>query len=457
MRCFVFLSILVAGCGGGPAPRVLDPQQQALERTTIATLDIEACPRLLSRTFPLESGGATSGKLWVRRCTTHESAGALDVDLDVLGWQWIGEGSFGFDVREYVYFRASVKSRLRAAVEVDADRPKLRVWSDTPPEVTVRDLGRVSARASSPAASMLGVASGIFGQGPNVLATSALRSRVSDMIRERATKGIVVALGNAPPPGRRASDAPSLLLDETEMLHPGGALLSGEYPAGVATTMRWDVAGKGAALARAVCASEALGLVDAVALGSAKPTSEGVRERNDLVVASGAGEARIPPMPCAWVLVTGAQADDAVTAHFALAPAAFAAKIGTKRWVRATIRAYALDGAEKERLFAVSVGKDGAMRTLGRPLTTARADSVWLVAEPVEIADGESLAIGLAALVPRAKPWWDTGVAYDEKPLARATIAPEKGALHEEKRARLAVDGRDVGFVDVALDELEVP
>src|SRR5262245_59634668 len=109
------------------------PSADPLASTTLATLDREACPQLLTRTFPLQTAGATSGELWVRQCATHVSDGALDVEVAILGWQWVGQGSWGFSVNEYAYFRASVRARIHAAIEVEGVEPKLRVWSNEPP------------------------------------------------------------------------------------------------------------------------------------------------------------------------------------------------------------------------------------------------------------------------------------------------------------------------------------
>jgi hypothetical protein len=255
---------LASACGGPPAPRVVDPESRTLERTAFVMLDREACHRLVARTFPLEDGGATSGKLWVRTCSTRQGRGALDVDVDVLGWQWVGDGSSGFSVHEYVYFRAAVSAHVRATIEVDGNRPSLRVFSTDDPDVTVREIGRVSARASSPASNLLGVASAIIGQSPNALATSTFRSRVGAMIQDRARSGILVALGEARVPGSTGTRADERLLDEIQVLHPGGALISGSYPADTSVRLQFDVAGGRTVLARAVCVDEAATLVDSV-------------------------------------------------------------------------------------------------------------------------------------------------------------------------------------------------
>jgi hypothetical protein len=444
------IGLFLAACAAAPRSGPIAPEARARERTTIETLEREACPRLLERTFPLEGGGATSGKLWVRKCSARAGAGALEVDLDVLGWQWVGEGSFGFTVREYAYFDASVRASVHAAVEVDGERPKLRVWSDEAPSVTVREIGRVSARAATPAASLLGVASGIFGQGPNVLATSALRSRVRDLIQGNAKQGVLIALGAAPPPGARGRPEEALL-DENQALHPGGALISGSYPSGLATRLRFEVGGGGNVLARPVCVDEALGLVDSVVAGTPRPATSAP---TDVATLHGTGEVRIAPRSCRWVLVTGVEGEEPAALHVALSAGSPAERAATKRWVKATLRGYGVAGAEKERLFAVTI----ARHRLGRPVTSAHATSVWLVAEPLELADGEPLVVEIAALAPRARSFWSGEIAYDERPLGRADIVPERGAGSEERRVPLrSPTGMGVGWVELALEKVEVP
>jgi hypothetical protein len=196
-----------------------------MDRAAVDVLVREACPRLLTRTFPLQDAndGEATGKAWVRRCSTAKTGDDLALDVDVLGWQWVGAGSWGFDVHEYVYFRATVRAKLRATILVEETRPKLRLWSDRAPEVEVRALGRVSARADGPASSLLGVAFGVLGEGPNELATAALRHGVAGRIRSQATKGLEIALGDAAGTGAPAP----VLFGERERLFPGGAMISG--------------------------------------------------------------------------------------------------------------------------------------------------------------------------------------------------------------------------------------
>jgi hypothetical protein len=444
-------TVFLAGCAAHESSRPVDAEAAALRRATVETLEREACGRLLTQTFPIEDAGATTGKLWVRKCTTHAVGEAIDVDVDVVGWQWAGQGSWGFVVQEYVYFVASVHTHARASIEVDGDHPALRVWSDEPPDVTVRELGRVSARASSPAASLLGVASGVFGRGPNALATSALRSHVADDIREHAKHGVLVALGRAPAPGARAAAAETLL-DETQVLHPGGALISGSYPEGSVTRLRFDVAGSAAPLARAVCVDEAIPLVDAVVSGAQRPTTG---SPDGVVVLRGSGDVEMPARSCRWVLVTGVQGDEAATVHVTLSPATIALHAATRRWVRATVRAYEIDGLAKE-LVALRVGREGKMRGVGRPLTSARATALWIVADPVELADADALVVDIVALTPRSRQWWSDKETFDERLLGRAQTKLSQGAAHDDRRVEVQRDGRTVGWVELGLDALEV-
>lgn len=105
--------------GGTPRPLVL-----ALAAVVLAFLASGCAARLLARTFPLQERRTeiSTGRLWVRRCSAVRSATSLDLDLDVevLGWQWSGGDRWGFEVREYVYFSAAIK---RASPPRSSPRP----------------------------------------------------------------------------------------------------------------------------------------------------------------------------------------------------------------------------------------------------------------------------------------------------------------------------------------------
>jgi hypothetical protein len=450
------LSLLASGllaCGGAGGRVASGPEIQPLDRAAVDALAREACPRVLTRTFPLEnaSASATTGKLWVRRCSARASPRALDIDVDVLGWQWVGEGSWGFSVREYVYFKASILATLRAHVDSDAGGPRVRVWSESPPEVLVHELGRVSARAEGPASSFLGVASALFGKGPNVLATSALRDRVGDLIRARAASGLEIALGETPAPGT-PEVAGRDLLQETQALFPGGALISGSYPPNVATTLRFDVAANGTALARPVCVDEALALVDSVVAGAPASTPEAPP---DVLTLRGHGELAIPARPCSWVLVTGVREDASVVAKVELGRARLSEPTAPRRWVRTTLLAYNVDGSDAH-LFGFTTGIDGAPHPLGHPLTRAESPSVWLTAEPVEVQNGAPIVVEVSAWTPQPQSFWRSQMTFDKVPLGRASIVPSPGVARQERRAALERSGKNVGWVDVAFDAVEV-
>jgi hypothetical protein len=429
-----------------------DGEAAALERTAIQVLEREACPLLLAKTFALEESAATTGKLWVRSCSAQVEADQLAVDVDVLGWQWVAAGSWGFDVDEYVYFRAAVHGAIRAAIEVDRDRPRLRLWSDVTPRVEVKEIGRVSARSSNPAASLLGMGAAILGQGPNVLATSALRSRVRSAVQDRALEGILVALAPARISGVSAPDDEALL-DEREVLHPGGALISGSFPGGMRARLAFQVENGRAALARAVCIDEAATLVDSVVAGAAPPPRE---SPSGVVVLQGSGQTELSPPDCPWVLVTGARADDAVSVHLTLVPTREPASAAPARWVRVTVLAYEVTGADKEKLLAIRVGSRDASKPLGHPLTSARSPALWLVSDPIEVANGVPVIVGVDALSPRTRRSWWEGVSYEERPIGRAAIVPRPGVGHQEVRAPLEASDHAAGWVDLALDAVEV-
>jgi hypothetical protein len=441
LKAAVFASLIVLASCRAPPP-VVAPESRPLERTALVVLDKEACDRLKARTFSLEDSGATSGKLWVRKCSTQQGKDALDINVDVLGWQWVGAGSSGFSVDEYVYFHAAVSTRARAAIEVKDDRPSLRVFSSGDLDVTVRDIGRVSARAATPAARLLGVASTLLGASPNTLATSALRGRVKDMIKKNARSGLLVALSGGTAP----------VLDETQVLHPDGALISGSYPPNVATRLQFDLLSGKTALARAVCVDEAAMLVDAVIDARDEPRAAAP---TDVVTLKDHGAVDLEPPACPWVLVTGAAGQEAVTVHVTLAFAdAVRPRIAGRRWVRPTIRAYAIEGVPEAGLFQFRVEH---ARRLGRPLTSARSPSVWVTAEPVELLDGEPLVITATQLSPKKRDFWSGTTSYEQKPLGRASTTPEPGVRTQDRHVPLEENGRTVGFVDVSLESVEAP
>jgi hypothetical protein len=430
----------------------VSPEAAALSRATIATLDREACARLLEKTFPLEEAGVVSGKLWARGCSTHVNGDALALGVEILGWQWVGQGSFGFSVEEYVYFRASVRASVRAAIDAVGHEAKLHVWTEQDPDVTVHEIGRVSARAGTPATKLLGVVTGLVGEGPNKVATAALRGEVATMIRGHARTGFLLALGETTAPGLRSGTA-AALLDESELVHPGGALISGSFPPGLPTQLKYRVSSGGAVLARAVCEEEAGAFVDAVAAGLPQPAAA---SPVGVLTLRGEGEAPIEAQPCRWVLVTGPQTDQAVTVHVLLEPVSEARAVASKRWVRATVIGYALDREQEGRLLGLELVHRGHATAIGRPLTVVQAAALDLVADPVEVADGEPLVVRIVGLAPHRRTWW-SGVGYDAELVGEASVLPRPGVLHEDQRAAIMANEATIGSVEVAIDEVEVP
>ena len=478
VRALLFsIVVMLVGCVGAARPIAAEPEAAALSSAALDTLEREACPQLLARTFPLDDPRShlSSGRLWVRKCDAKRVAGALALDVDVLGWQWAGEASWGFEVREYVYFSAVISARLNAQIEATPEGAvSLRVWTDKPPEVHVRAIGRVDAKAKTPAASLLGAASALAGRGPNALATSALRSGVEALIADRASAGIPIAIGQAAPVrGTKTKALP--LLDEQQSLHPGGALISGSFAPGLTTTLRWEMKSPGAALARPVCVEEALDLVDAV-VDLRKPPA--AHTPHDVVTMEGSGEASLPALPCRWVLVTGTRDDLALTVGVRLAsrPPRVVAH-PTRRWVRATLIAYDVNAAapvrtgatddQREKLavtFAVgaegpnaSVGTRTAaaprLASFGRALATAESSVVGQVAPLFEVALASPIAIEARAQRPRPPSLFNATPGFEDTPIARGTLAvPTIGPVTID----LFQDGKKVGWARLELTLLEV-
>lgn len=483
---FVFAIASTAGCGGSNATgsTTTTASRDPLARASVDILSREACPRLLVRTFALDapktSQPLVSGKLWVRRCETRVTDhGSLYVDVDVLGWQWADESSWGFGVSEYVYFTAAVRAELTSWVD---ETPALHVRSLGTPRVTVNEIGRVSARAESFASTIFGVASSIVGKGPNALATAAFRDRVRALIEERAKSGIAIALGEATVPGQPSSSRAAALLDETEWLHADGALLSGSYEPGIDTELRWrwgDGASDGGdVLVRPVCVDEAIALVDSViAEGRADPRSP--TPPQNVVRLSRArdreGVVKLPAMACRWMLVAGSDAKDARIAlslgqTSSAGDQAKAFSTAKKRWTRATVIGFELDAASasnprstsssEQQLIALKVGpSEASLRSLGQPLAASRSSpAIWLVSDPFEIdlgAQGDALIVTLTALEPKSRSILSGAVTYEEAVIGRARVA----ASHEQREERtvpIERAGRTVGSLRVNLETIAV-
>lgn len=458
------LALLTHACAHAPQAAAA-PDSSALARAALDTLEREGCARLLTRTFPLQEPDSerSTGRLWVRRCTAKRSATALDIDVDVLGWQWSGGESWGFEVREYVYFSAAISARLSAAIEASGEGVSLRVWTAKPPEVHVRAIGRVDAKASTPAATLLGAASSLVGHGPNTLATSALRSRVGDLIATRAAAGIPIVIGEAPAvPGAPPKTLP--LLEEKESLHPGGALISGSFAPGLTSTLHWSVEGEGTALARPVCVDEALELVDAV-VAERKPGP--ARAPRGVITMTGKGQEILPALGCRWVLVTGPRDDHEVTVGLLLTDhAERTPRAATRRWVRATLVAYDLsaaapavaagDDAGDSLAVVFTIGPEDAPQSFGRALPAAKSPAVGLVAPLVEVAHDAPIVLRALQQKPRPPSLFNATPGYDQALLASGSAPLDDRKRRQERTVTLTRDGRVLGWVKLDLEQLEV-
>ncbi len=338
----------------------------------------------------------------------------------------------------------------------------LRVWTERPPEVHVRAIGRVDAKASTPAATLLGAASSLVGRGPNTLATAALRSRVRDLIADRAATGIPIVLGEAPAlPG--ALPKALHLLDEKESLHPGGALISGSFAAGVASTLHWSVEGDGTALARPVCVAEALDLVDAV-VAERKPPS--ARAPQGVVTMKGKGMAVLPALGCRWVLVTGPRDDREVSVGLVLTDhAEQTPHVTTRRRVRATLVAYDLSAAApgaggedqgESITIAFAIGPDEASQSFGRALPAVRSPAVALVAPLVEIARDAPIALRALQQKPRPPSLFNATPGYEQTLLASGSAQLDAGQRRQQQTTSLTRDGRVLGWAKIDVEQLEV-
>ena len=454
MRSALFLVLfLFAGCT--PALRTRDSEGQALARVALDVLASAACPRLLVRTVSLDDPRqkGVSGKLWVRKCEARPAASrSLDVDVEIIGWQWAGEASWGFRVEEYVYFTALVRARLSAEVDATNGGAALRVWTVDAPDVTVREIGRVATKPLTPASALLGFVGSIAGEGPNELATSALRSRVKELVRDRARSGLAIALDGSTAVTPRGPDEGPVtqapLLDETQLLHPGGALLSGAYDREQETELRYAV--DGTTLVRPVCADEAATIVDATIAGAPRHAGE----PTDVLTLRGSGTVRLPARGCTWLLVSGAATDTPVEAKLVLSTARPRRHHTAEHWVRPTLVGFTLDAAPKDpRLLGVAIGRKGALETLGRPMRASPA--IWLTGRPVALGAGMAIDLRIASLKPRGVTWYSAEPRWDETELGVAHVFPTVESGHEEQDVAIDANGTTVGHARIAIDVIE--
>ena len=449
------LPLVAFSCASAP-PGAASPR--AAPPADIALLDAVAhhgCDFLSDHFITLsDEDGTSSGRAWVQRCDGAREGDDARVRTTILGWQWLDRRASGFEVREYVYFRARVMARVRGHLGVDGVRATVS-FQTTESEVTVEEIGRVSARPSTLGSRLVGAAASIFGSGPNSLATSAMRSEVESVLRERLTRGATWSLDEV--------KGGSSLLDEREGLHAGGALLSGPLRADEAIDLQYEVEGDQDVLARAVCLDEVKGTVESVIAG--EPVA--VTPPRDTHRLHGRGHWPIAAMRCDWVLVTGAAGDGDVHVHIAITKASPDPQCGVHAClVRLTLEAF--DVAPRKGDGEAWDSDDGAPDVLllletpgtSTPLGPAFPDTVsaapWLSSSPFDLPAGGSVTLRAFDLDPLAPTLLEARRSTRETiGVGVVTASQLTGGAHLEIPLRL--DEKERGHVRLRVEVVSAP
>ena len=185
-----------------------------------------------------------------------------------------------------------------------------------------------------------------------------------------------------------------------------------------------------------------------------------------VITLSGTGEQLLPPLPCPWVLVTGARADQAVAVALVLTERAErTVASSTRHWVRATLQAYDLSAATPASgpksgggslAVAFAVGPEGAPRSLGRALPGSKSPSVGLVAPLFEVARGAPIVVLALEQHPRPPSLFNATPGYEETLFARGDLASMTGPKRQEHTVTLSRDGRPVGWARFAFESMDI-
>ena len=452
-------SLLVA-CGS-PEPRSATStgaSSDVLKEMALDGIARHGCEALIGKVVPLEEtrAKASSGRVWFRQCTASRVAGAVRLRVALLGWQWVDARAGGFDVREYVYFRASVSGEVTADVRTVKGEVALALRAIGAPDVTVEDVGRVSARPANPAAALLGIAGGLIGYGANVLATSSMRSRVGGIVTERLHAGAVLSLREvlAPPEARDQA-----WMVEHQELHAGGALFAGPFAADIPSALRFDVAGADEVLVRAVCLGEAEAAVDAIVAAGAPPKTS---RPDDVRLLRSRGELRFGRMPCPWVLVSGVgrQAPGSTSTTVSLSLSAAPARPASgerpsERIARATLIDFEIapldpSGASWDPNgnapdLSVSLEIGGRTLHFGPAMPDTLHATVWLESALFVVRAGQGGTLHVVDLDPKRGSVLEA-ISFVEQPVASAAITPAQLEAAEPVRIELRNGDRTVGW-----------
>jgi len=452
---WVLVLAYVAACLSACAargPARAEAPTAPLQSLALDALGHHGCEALLGRVLSLEGGEArSSGRVWIRKCTADRAPGSVHASASAVGWQWVDTQTGGFDVREYVYFTATIDVVVTAVVEAEGGAPIVRIRPIAPAKVDVRDIGRVSARPVSPATTLLGIAGGLFGYGSNALATNAMRGRVEELVKERLSLGARQSLRAL----LGGDTEPAPWLEEVQVLHEGGALLSGPFEPDQASELRFDIAaGSDGVLARQVCQDEAASVVDAIVAG-APPRLPPPRDVRTL---RGRGTVALGAMRCPWILVTAGVAPKAegVVATLALGPAARSGE----RLAHATLIDFEIaktdlggaswDPNDNAPDVSFSVEARGAVLRFGPAVPDAWKATLWLDSADFLVRDGDRLLLRAVDLDPVRGGVLDP-LRFDEQPVGTASVTVAELTRGDGQRVELVRDGHVVGSARLRL------
>jgi hypothetical protein len=446
------LAVALGGCASAAGPTAAVPPADDALADAVAR---HGCEFLEDHFLALvDDAGVSSGRAWVQRCDASREVGGMHVRATVLGWQWLERRASGFDVREYVYFRARVDAHARGHLAAQAGRPVVS-FQTRESDVTVEEIGRVSARPATLASRLIGAAASIFGSGPNSVATSSMRSEVENVLRAHLAGGASWSLDEV--------QGGSSFLDERQALYPGGALLSGPMRAGDAALLHFEVDGERAVLARAVCLNEVKGIVESVIDGA--PTS--VAPPIDTRTLRGRGTLHLDAMPCPWVLVTGTSDDREARVHVSLERDRPPPRCGERAcMVRLTLGAFDVarlkedgtswdpDGGAPDVAFVLEAA--GRTLALGPVFPDTPVGEPWLTSPPFELPAGAPFTLRAFDVDPLPSTLLEPQRSTREL-LGVATAKPEELMGGIEQTVPLRAEGKERGFVRVRLEVVAAP
>jgi hypothetical protein len=278
----------------------------------------------------IKTKDVVAGRWFIQGCSvTQPAPQTLGIHLDGPGWEWVDQTEtrylvFGFHVRQYVYFRASVDLSVafdKVWFDDSSKTATVTIRNVVGPRVNFQPLTAVNASGANLLGSVVGdVAPGFVSARAKAAAEERGKASFEGTLKDGMTITYVTATGRTdtvmgrPAPGAvpqrpiRSPPAPATppLVNEEEEFHAGGLHILGPFSLQTARSYVYLKAGPGIAYA-VVCADgvQYAGNVlsqDGMAAPAARPVMNYVQPGQLSSVAV------TPPRPCPWVLVTWAPA-----------------------------------------------------------------------------------------------------------------------------------------------------